>query len=188
METTNIIEVAFGTKREAVARPLYQWDYGQTLKISDLTLPTAYQVQFAKEKNGLSVQQIGGADGVSIPDFLFFESGNIYAWFFLHDFETDGETRYEIYIPVLKRAQPPIDTPTPAQEDAISEAIKTINECRKKIKLYRGEGGEVAEVSRRLHACRAEYELCVRVKALCVPSRNTRTNNYSHKGSLKVKV
>ncbi len=127
MITTRYIDVAFGGARSAMARALYQYDYGQILRITDLTLPFAYEVHFADTKTGNSVTMIGNADGVEIPDACLLTSGNVYCWFYLHDTESDGETRYEVLIPILARAKPTNASPTPVQQDVIDQAIAALD-------------------------------------------------------------
>lgn len=127
--TTRYVDVAFDGKRTAIARALYQWDYGQILRVTDLELPVAYEVHFALTKTGNSVTQIGNADGVAIPDSVLQHSGSIYAWFYLHDTGSDGETRYEILIPVIQRARPTNETPTPVQQDVITETIAALDDA-----------------------------------------------------------
>ena len=127
MITTRYIDVAFGGARSAMARALYQYDYGQVLRITDLTLPFAYEVHFADTKTGNSVTMIGNADGVEIPDACLLTSGNVYCWFYLHDTESDGETRYEVLIPILSRAKPTNAAPTPVQQDVIDQAIAALD-------------------------------------------------------------
>lgn len=127
MITTRYVDVAFNGGRSAMARALYQYDYGQILRITDLDLPVAYEVHFADGKTGNSVTQIGNADGVNIPDAMLLKSGSFYAWFYLHETASDGETRYEILFPVMQRAKPTNQEPTPVQQDAITEAIAALN-------------------------------------------------------------
>lgn len=130
----NITTASFGTDRtstETSARtaPLWQYDYGQVLKIDGVELPTAYEVHFSNEKHGTSVTQIGNGDGVDIPDALLLSGKPVYAWVYLHTGLNDGETEYIITIPVNKRAQPTNATPTPVQQDAITQAIAALQEA-----------------------------------------------------------
>ena len=129
--TTNIVTALFSEgSRQTATTPLTQYDYGQILQFEGLDLPVAYEVHFADTPNkGDSVTQIGNEDGVEIPDILLQTAGYIYAWIFLHTGEDDGETRYLIKIPVEGRAKPTNETPTPVQQDAITEAIAALNEA-----------------------------------------------------------
>ena len=129
MDTRGKILTATFTKGRSVnTNPLWKYDYGQILKIEGLTLPEAYEVHFsATDKSGTSVTQIGTASGVSIPDTLLRTAETIYAWIYLHEGSSDGETEYKITIPVRERAQPTNATPTPVQQDAITEAIAALN-------------------------------------------------------------
>lgn len=129
----NITTVTFSSKTETyglAAPALWQYDYGQVLKIEGLDLPTAYQVEFANSANaGQTITEVGNADGVSIPDSLLETGKNVYAFVFLHDEETDGETEYKITILVNPRPSRPNDTPTPEQETAIDQAIAALNDA-----------------------------------------------------------
>lgn len=124
---SNVITATFGASRTTRTGAAYQYDYGQILRFTDLTLPDAYEVHFALQPHGSAVTQIGNADGVAVPDSLLEAGSTIYAWVFLHTGETDGETEYTAMIPVNRRAKPDGGTPTPVQQDAITEAIAALN-------------------------------------------------------------
>ena len=125
----NVITVSLSTCMTAnTAMPIYQYDYGQILLIEGIELPTAYQVHFStSETGGTSVTQIGDADGVLIPDTLLATGKTIYAFIYLHEGDSDGETEYKITIPVIKRPQITDEVPTPAQQSAIDQAIEALN-------------------------------------------------------------
>ena len=106
--------------------PRYQYNYGQVLAFSGITLPDAYEVHFSNVLLGDSFTQIGDADGVAIPDQLFQTGASIYAWIFLHAADSDGETVYMVTIPVVRRAKPSDLEPTPVEESAITEAIAAL--------------------------------------------------------------
>ena len=99
----------------------WQYDYGQVLQFDGLTLPDAYEVHFSNTPmSGETITQIGGADGVTVPDQFFTGGETIYAWVYLHEGEDDGETVYMVTIPVKKRPQPSDDIPTP--EEPVEES------------------------------------------------------------------
>ncbi len=128
--TTNIVTATFGGVggvRKATTRPLYQYDYGQILQFARVTLPDVYEVHFSNAENGTATTQIGTSEGVSIPDMYLTSGQPIYAWMFLHTGESDGETRYEILIPVKQRARATDAPPTPEQQSVITEAIAALN-------------------------------------------------------------
>lgn len=129
MSGMNIVTAAFtdGCMYEETL-PLYQWDYGQILQITGLDLPEAYQVHFSNQReSGTTITMIGGASGVQIPDNLLQTGENVYAWIFLHSGDDDGETEYQIKIPVLLRPQPSDEEPTQTQQSAIDQAIVALN-------------------------------------------------------------
>ena len=124
----NITKAAFGGLREVTTSPLWQYDYGQILKITGLDLPQAFEVHFSNSrKSGETITQIGTDNQVVIPDMYLTSGADIYAFIFLHDGTDDGETEYVIKIPVRERPEPSDIEPTPEQQDAITEAIAALN-------------------------------------------------------------
>ena len=107
MATENrILTVEFEGEHRVKANSLWQWDYGQTLVFADLSLPSVYEVHFSNNPMGTSKTMIGTESGVSIPDEYLEKPASVYAWVYLHDGSTDGETEYMCEIPVLRRAKP----------------------------------------------------------------------------------
>ena len=126
----NITTASFGGLREVATSPLWQWDYGQILKIKGLDLPQAFEVHFSNSrKSGETITQIGTDGAVTIPDMYLTSGADIYCFIFLHDGLTDGETEYVIKIPVRERPKPSDSEPTPEQQDAITEAIAALNDA-----------------------------------------------------------
>lgn len=107
--------------------PLYQWDYGQELVFDGFDLPSTFEVHFANEFGGDSVTQIASINIVAIPDILLTSGANVYAWLFLHTGADDGETVYYIEIPVMERAEPSDEQPTPVEQSIITQAIAELN-------------------------------------------------------------
>ena len=64
---------------------------------------------------------------MTVPDEFFLTGADIYVWIFLHAGEDDGKTVYKVVIPVKDRPRPSNETPTPVQQDAITEAIAALN-------------------------------------------------------------
>ena len=116
-----------GKKTQTAA--LWQYDYGQILQFSGIEdLPSAYEVHFSNDKDGgYTKTQIGNENGVTIPDEYFLTGQPIYAWMFLHAGETDGETVYQVTIPVQKRSRPTDYAPTAVEQSAITQAIAALN-------------------------------------------------------------
>lgn len=130
---SNITEVTFSTERYAVTAPLYQYDYGQVLKITAPSLPDPYTVHFGNARScGESLTVIGTAsDGAAIPSALLATGLNVYAWVFLHTGENDGETEYMIEIPVIRRAEPtddPVIEEDPSAVDIIMGEISSLKD------------------------------------------------------------
>lgn len=116
---------------------IWQWDYGQVLRIQGLSLPAAVEIHFAlQESGGESVTRIGvtkdGITDVTIPDSLLDNDGtaqrySIYAFIYLANGDS-GQTIKKITIPVKSRPKPqPFDTPEDAQ--LFREAIKAVNDA-----------------------------------------------------------
>lgn len=116
---------------------LWQYDYGQVLRIQDLRLPTAVEIHFSlTEKGGTSITRVGttkdGVTDVVIPDSLLENDDAsqdywIYAYIYLTD-ETSGSTEYKIAMKVKSRPHPEaIDRPE--DQELFREAIAAVNEA-----------------------------------------------------------
>lgn len=135
--------------RGTVTRRLTQWDYGQTLTFTGADLPESYEVYFSNSKSlGSAKKQIGGADGVQIPDEYLTTGDDVFAWVFLHDGASDGETVYPIVIPVTRRPKPSEETPTPVQQDVITQAIAALQNEASKAEAFADDAKESADRAR----------------------------------------
>lgn len=124
----NIIYIYFKGKHLITSKSQYQYNHGQYLYFADLNLPQAFEVHFSNKERGESKTQIGSNKLVEIPDKFFWSGAlQIYAWVYLHDGTDDGETIYEVRIPLIKRAKPIDEEPLPAQQLAIDKAIAELN-------------------------------------------------------------
>ena len=133
---------------------LWQYDYGQVLRLHGLDLPETVEVHFAlKETDGDIVTRIGtttdGVTDVAIPDTML--EGNdatynfkIFAFVYLTD-ETSGETVCKIILPVTSRPKARA-IETPEEEEAFRASIlalinEAINEVKDDVIPYVGENG-----------------------------------------------
>lgn len=94
---------------------IWQYDYGQILRIQNLKLPPAVEIHFSlEERGGQSITRVGttkdGVTDVVIPDSML-ENGDIttdykiYAFIYLTDSES-GQTEYKISMSVKSRPRP----------------------------------------------------------------------------------
>lgn len=115
---------------------LWQYDYGQKLRIQGLNLPAAVEVDFSlQEQGGDSDPRIGvtkdGVTDVPIPDSMLENGGatqnyNVYAFIYLTD-ESSGETVKKITMFVRSRPKPGAFG-KPEDADLFREAIAAVNE------------------------------------------------------------
>lgn len=124
----NTVTAYLGKGKSTTTAERYQWDYGQVLRIEGINLPYSFQTHFSNQPRvGTAKTFIGTDDAVEIPDEYLITGKTIYAWIFLHDSETDGETVYTITIPVIPRPQPVDEEPTPVQQSEINQLINALN-------------------------------------------------------------
>lgn len=101
----------------ANAYGLWQYDYGQVLRIQGLHLPSAVEVHFSlQETGGTSVSRVGvtkdGVTDVVIPDSMLENDGadrtyDMFAFIYLTD-TTSGQTKYKIKLRVESRPEPEV--------------------------------------------------------------------------------
>lgn len=150
----------------ARATGLWQWDYGQRLRIEGLKLPTAIEIHFAlTEFAGDAIPRVGttkdGVTEVVIPDSLLEHQAagvtyEIYAWIYLAD-KTFGETIKRISMQVKRRPKPEgFDTPEDAE--LFREAIAQVNASADRAEAAR-EGAEAAQRAAEAAAGKIEGEI-----------------------------
>lgn len=124
----HIINAAIRSPMTIVAAR-HQYDYGQALSITGITLPDVFEAHFAGVDGSQTVTMLGHNGVVEIPDELFQVAKAIVCYIYLHDEATDGRTVYTIKIPVKERPEPSDVEPTPVQQDIITQAIAALNDA-----------------------------------------------------------
>lgn len=121
--------------RTAEVKDIWQWDYGQILRIQGLNLPTAVEIHFSlDEHGGEAVRRIGitkdGVTDVPIPDSMvenesaYGDSYYFFAYIYLTD-ETSGNTEYKIRAKVSTRSKPEAFD-KPEDEELFRQAIDAV--------------------------------------------------------------
>lgn len=150
----------------ARATGLWQWDYGQRLRIEGLKLPAAVEIHFAlTEQSGDAITRVGttkdGVTEVVIPDSLLENQAagatyEIYAWIYLAD-KTSGETIKRISMQVKRRPKPEgFDAPEDAE--LFQDAIEAVNASAERAETAR-EGAEAAQKAAEAAASKIEGEI-----------------------------
>ena len=155
----NIIECKLESTYKEIFTGLWQYDYGQKLRITGGDFPEAVEIQFSlNKKSGSVITRIGtttdGVTEVKIPDELLKNEGqsqnySIYAYIYLTD-ESSGNTEYQIVLHVKSRTKPenPSEEPLPepnifhetvvavnASADRAENALKETKEIRDNLNL-----------------------------------------------------
>ena len=126
-----------GDSRACEVYGLWQYDYGQVLRIQDLGLPAAVEIHFSlSEKGGSSITRVGttrdGVTDVVIPDSMLENDDTsqdywIYAYIYLTD-ESSGSTEYKIALKIKSRPRPEaIDRPE--DQELFREAIQAVSDA-----------------------------------------------------------
>lgn len=172
---------------------LWQWDYGQTLRIQGVKLPAAVEVQFSTtERIGETVTRIGvtkeGVTEVPIPDTLLEGNGAshdyvIYAFIYVED-AASGKTEHKIAMNVRARPKPEAHA-TPEEGELFRQAIATVSESADRAESAR----DLAEGSARTAQGSAEaaeqakneaVEAAESIKNTKVPTKTSELENDSH--------
>lgn len=113
-----------------VQEEVYQWDYGQRLRITGLDVPNLTQVHFADKSTNEALVRIGTLvdDGleVTIPDKLLENQYPINAYVYVAN-TNEGYTIKVIHIPVTARAKPETYVPTAEEQMRLEEMIEYFN-------------------------------------------------------------
>lgn len=135
---------------------LWQWDYGQVLRIQGLNLPKAVEIHFSlQESGGEAKKRVGftkdGVTDVVIPESMLENEeslGNydIYAFIYLTD-DTSGQTEYKICMPVKARPKPEAFD-KPEDGEIFREAIKAVNDAADRAESAEQQSAQHAEQTR----------------------------------------
>ena len=124
-----IVTAIFKDSTHTKVSDVWQYDYGQILRIQGLDLPTAVEVDFAVAGSSESIARIGttkdGVTDVVIPDSLIETGKNLVAYIYLRD-SASGNTEYQIDMLVTKRAKPEAYN-TPEDKELFGQAIEAVN-------------------------------------------------------------
>lgn len=131
---------------------LWQWDYGQTLRIQGVKLPAAVEVQFSTtERIGETVTRIGvtkeGVTEVPIPDTLLEGGGTtqdytIYAFVYIENGDS-GKTEYRVSMKVRARPKPEAHA-TPEEGELFRQAIVAVTESADRAESAKNAAEEAA--------------------------------------------
>ena len=133
---SNIVTAVFQDDEQYCRiRNVWQYDYGQVLRIQGLTLPPAVEIHFSlTDAGGESITRVGvtkdNVTDVIIPDSMLEneesdQNYNIYAYVYLTDFGS-GETEYKITISVKARPKPEAVGGT--GETTLENIMSTVNQ------------------------------------------------------------
>lgn len=156
----NIIECKLESTYKEIFTGLWQYDYGQILRITGADLPKAVEVQFSlKDKGGDTLTRIGttvdGATEVKVPDSLLknencTQNYLIYAWIYVTD-DTSGNTKYKIILHVKSRPKPEEPTEEPLPEPNIfHETVEAVNAAAESAEKSATSASETLEEIKRV--------------------------------------
>lgn len=132
---------------------LWQWDYGQVLRIQGLNLPKAVEIHFSlQESGGEAKKRVGftkdGVTDVVIPESMLENEESlgdydIFAFIYLTD-DTSGQTEYKICMPVKARPKPEAFD-KPEDGEIFREAITAVRESADRAESAEQKVAEHAE-------------------------------------------
>ena len=133
----NIIDIELTGRSTRRDQKLWQYDYGQVLRIAGKEFPKVTEVQFSlKQSGGHTLDRIGTSNNglltVQIPNELLQNKGatsdfTIYAFVYLTG-EGCGNTKYMIQLPVESRPEPTDPSEDPSIDPSIfKDAVNAVN-------------------------------------------------------------
>lgn len=133
----NIIDIELTGRTTRRDQKLWQYDYGQILRISGKEFPKVAEVQFSlRQSGGHTLDRIGTNDNgllsVQIPNELLQNKGvtsdyTIYAFVYLSG-DGSGNTKYMIQLPVESRPEPTDPSEDPSIDPSIfKDAVNAVN-------------------------------------------------------------
>ena len=165
MEKHNIhITFEPGATAAEIKEDVWQYDFGQVLQISGLSLPPVVEVHYANKDKDTALPQTGVTEGgittAPIPNEILEEKGAFTAYIFVTDGES-GETCYTINGYVNKR--PPVKGfNAPEDQEILHAAVGAVNAAAERAESAETKATEAAkqaaEDAKQTAADRAEVE------------------------------
>lgn len=163
MTVDNIITAEFQSGYHSIDSQcsLWQYDYGQILRLKGFDLPLATEIHFSTAPTGGEAETrigttIDGVTEVHIPGELLklpkTQDYSIYAYVYVTDAES-GNTEYKIRIPVRSRSKPIPDKGTEEEKSQLAEAVNAVNAAADRAEGAKDaavKSAEAAETAQRL--------------------------------------
>ena len=169
MEKHNTVHAIFasGEKVAEIKDDVWQYDFGQVLQISGLSLPPVVEVHYANKGKDIALPQTGVTEGgittAPIPNEILEEKGAFTAYIFVTDGES-GETCYTINGYVNKRPRVK-GFNTPEDQEILHAAVGAVNAAAERAESAETKATEAAnqtaEDAKQTAADRAETERLV---------------------------
>lgn len=151
----NIIDIELTGRSTRRDQKLWQYDYGQVLRIAGKAFPKVTEVQFSlQQSGGHTLDRIGTSNNglltVQIPNELLQNKGTtsdytIYAFVYLSG-DGYGNTKYMIQLPVESRPEPTDPSEDPTIDPSIfKDAINAVNASAERAETAEKSAKESAE-------------------------------------------
>lgn len=151
----NIIDIELTGRSTRREQKLWQYDYGQVLRIAGKEFPKVTEVQFSlKQSGGHTLDRIGTSNNglltVQIPNELLQNKGatsdyTIYAFVYLSG-DGYGNTKYMIQLPVESRPEPTDPSEDPSIDPSIfKDAVNAVNESAERAEIAEKSAKESAD-------------------------------------------
>lgn len=155
----NIIDIELTGRSTRRDQKLWQYDYGQMLRITGKEFPKVTEVQFSlQQSGGHTLDRIGTFDNgvlsVQIPNELLQNKGatsdyTIYAFVYLSNDES-GNTKYMIQLPVESRPEPTDPSEEPSIDPSIfKDAVNAVNTSAERAENAAKSAKEYAEEAKK---------------------------------------
>ena len=147
MEKHNIhITFEPGATATEIKEDVWQYDFGQVLQISGLSLPPVVEVHYANKGKDIALPQTGVTEGgittAPIPNEILEEKGAFTAYIFVTDGES-GETCYTINGYVNKRPRVK-GFNTPEDQEILHAAVGAVNAAAERAESAEAKATEAA--------------------------------------------
>lgn len=151
------VDVYFGNQTTIKIQPLFQYDRGIKIRLMDYSGALQPQAQFAFEgirqtingsvvKNGTNTFYT-----ITIPDIILYQPKCAHCYLYLET-TNEGQTIYDIFIPIIPRERPADGTYSDAEVAAFDALLASLNSTKDKMEalteaVYAGSGLIYADVN-----------------------------------------
>ena len=154
-------------------KPLFQYDYGQVIRLHISDLPASYKVEFSNSTRADAIPTVQSNDEVVVPAEMLVSGDPVYSWIVVVG-DDDRTTEYALKTPIIARAKPTDQQPTPEERSEIDQTLAALNHAVEQTAAnVEAAGGYAEEAEQSAESAATASENAIDAKEAAIAAKKT---------------